>query len=86
MLDTVRAGLSTDVDGDHRTNGDVLREKQNWTLRFDEFKIWDQKLGPFTVDACCDPSGRNALVKTFWDDCLAEDWAGHVVWCNPPYT
>jgi hypothetical protein len=66
MIRTVIAGLMSTDNDDHRATGDALREKQNWTLRFDEFERGNKRFG-FTVDACCDSSGRNALLKTFWD-------------------
>lgn len=40
----------------------------------------------FTLDAAA--SAENALVSTYYteaDDALAQPWAPHVVWCNPPY-
>lgn len=41
----------------------------------------------FTVDAAA--SNLNALLPLYWTlgtDGLAQSWAGHRVWCNPPYT
>lgn len=41
----------------------------------------------FTVDAAA--SNENALLDTYWDrttDGLTQDWSGHRVWCNPPYS
>lgn len=40
----------------------------------------------FTLDACALPS--NAKCAKYFTpevDGLAQDWAGEVVWCNPPY-
>lgn len=42
---------------------------------------------PFSVDAAA--TSENALVKHYWtktDDGLKQDWCGHCVWCNPPYS
>jgi phage N-6-adenine-methyltransferase len=41
----------------------------------------------FTVDAAA--SDENALVGNYWtkeNDGLKQDWSGHTVWCNPPYS
>ena len=41
----------------------------------------------FTVDAAADPD--NAKCPVFWtieDNGLLQVWAGHRVWCNPPYS
>lgn len=59
----------------------------------DDREITDDDFDPiahrfgFTVDAAASP--HNAKVGTFWtkDDCgLVHTWAGHRVWCNPPYS
>jgi phage N-6-adenine-methyltransferase len=41
----------------------------------------------FTLDAAA--SAENARCPTYFtidDDGLAQDWSGHRVWCNPPYS
>lgn len=41
----------------------------------------------FTVDAAA--SDENHLLPLYWtrnDDGLSQDWSGHRVWCNPPYS
>ncbi|MDF5056377.1 DNA N-6-adenine-methyltransferase [Vibrio parahaemolyticus] len=41
----------------------------------------------FTLDAAAEP--ETALCKTYFteeDDALVQDWSGHVVFCNPPYS
>lgn len=41
----------------------------------------------FTIDAAA--SAANALHNKYWsaeDDALAQDWSGHTVFCNPPYS
>ena len=59
-------------------------------MNYQEFHRWATRFGPFDVDACCDPLGKNKLVSTAWwskeNSCLDNDWAGKRVWCNPPYT
>lgn len=43
--------------------------------------------GGFTVDAAA--NAENATCSTFWsikDDGIEQDWKGHRVFCNPPYT
>lgn len=40
----------------------------------------------FTVDACALPS--NTKLPAFWtpkQNGLIQEWAGHRIWCNPPY-
>ena len=47
----------------------------------------DLRLGPFTLDAAAAP--HNAKCETYFtieDDSLKQSWAGHKVWCNPPYS
>lgn len=41
----------------------------------------------FTVDAAA--SDENALLPVYWtkeQDALKQSWAGHRVWCNPPFS
>jgi site-specific DNA-methyltransferase (adenine-specific) len=41
----------------------------------------------FTVDAAA--TAENALVNYIWtiaDNALRQNWSGHRVWCNPPYS
>lgn len=50
------------------------------------FALLDLKYG-FTVDVAA--SHENAKCKQWWTvetDGLAHSWAGHRVWCNPPYS
>ena len=63
----------------------LLRDNQDWQVHPKEFQRWDG-FYKFTVDACADKKGRNAQLPKFWTDCMKEDWRGHVIWCNPPYT
>ena len=64
------------------------RDNQDWKLNYQEYHRWFTRVGPFDVDACCDPQGKNKLVVKYWsvdDSCLNHCWAGMKVWCNPPY-
>ena len=63
----------------------MLRDNQDWQVHPREFQRWDL-FYKFTVDACADKGGRNAQLPKYWTDCLKEDWRGHRIWCNPPYT
>ena len=63
----------------------LLKDKQDWQLDPKEFQRWN-RFYRFTVDACTDALGRNAQLAQYWTNCLQEDWRGHVVWCNPPFT
>ena len=45
-------------------------------------------MGPFSLDACADRAGTNAMVERYWSslqDCTKQDWGGHNAWCNPPF-
>jgi hypothetical protein len=55
-----------------------------------EFSKIQRMIGlKFTLDACCNPDGNNALVqecfKSAQDSFLDYDCTGHTVWLNPPY-
>eukprot|EP00873_Tetraselmis_striata_P039280 jgi/Tetstr1/459544/TSEL_004909.t1 len=63
-------------------------DDQDWRLLSDIFRALEAACGPFDVDACADPLGRNSFCPAFWsaiDSCLAHDWAGRRVYCNPPF-
>eukprot|EP00873_Tetraselmis_striata_P009219 jgi/Tetstr1/429483/TSEL_019390.t1 len=63
-------------------------DDQDWHLLSDIFRALEAACGPFDVDACADPLGRNSFCPAFWseiDSCLAHDWAGRRVYCNPPF-
>ena len=55
-------------------------------MRKSIFEKYQNQFGKFDVDACCDLAGHNRQVDRYWHDCLAEQWRGLHVWCNPPYT
>ena len=41
----------------------------------------------FTIDAAA--SAENAMLPDYWtreQDAFAQEWGGHRVWCNPPYS
>lgn len=52
----------------------------------EDFAIWHKRFR-FTIDVAA--ALHNAKVAPFFnrsDDGLAQSWAGHRVWCNPPYS
>ena len=58
-------------------------------LRFEFDRIAHRIGHPFTLDACADPQGSNALVPNFCSptrDFLHEPLAGQHVWLNPPFS
>jgi len=71
------------------------RDVSDWMFRPDLFRAIDAKFGPFNWDACADEYGHNAQLPNFWaadhgqlrlhTGCLANDWAGKAVWCNPDF-
>ena len=74
------------ADGLSRLKGAV--DDQDWQLSSRVFRALASAWGPFAVDACSDPLGRNAYCEVFWsplDSCLVHDWAGLRVYCNPPF-
>ena len=65
------------------------RDQQDWTLRSEEFERWQNRYGPFDVDACCDLHGTNrqrVAGGKYWTNCIKEVWDGLRVWCNPPFS
>ena len=58
----------------------------NWRFNKTEFAIISGVAGPFTLDACANPT--TALTPDFCDEHtspLDRDWKGHRVWCHPPW-
>lgn len=52
-----------------------------------DFREFDRRFGPFTLDAAAAP--HNAKCSRYFtraDDGLEQSWAGERVWCNPPYS
>ena len=65
-------------------------DNQDRMLNKAEFSKLQRMIGlRFTLDACCNPDGSNALVpdlyKSAEDSFLEYDCSGHNVWLNPPY-
>jgi len=65
-------------------------DNQDRMLLASEFSKIQKMIGlRFTLDACCNPDGSNALVpelyKSAEDSFLEYDCSGHHVWLNPPY-
>ncbi len=57
-----------------------------WATPQHFFDRLDQLLGPFTLDPCSNDSNYKVKNRfTEADDGLAQDWAGNVVFMNPPY-
>jgi hypothetical protein len=77
---------NTLADGISRLKGHV--DDQDWRLDPQVHALLHARWGPFHVDACSDPLGRNAFYPTFWselDSCLLHSWGGRHVYCNPPF-
>jgi phage N-6-adenine-methyltransferase len=58
---------------------------EEWATPPDFFAQLDREFG-FTLDPCA--TRQNAKCAHFYTkayDGLAQDWGGHVVFCNPPY-
>lgn len=76
---------NTPADAISRLKG--LRDNQDWQILRQIFERLAALVGPFAVDACADPLGRNAYCTVYWstiDKCLADDWADQHIYCNPP--
>ncbi|MDZ7732222.1 MAG: DNA N-6-adenine-methyltransferase [Acidimicrobiia bacterium] len=66
-----------------RTNPDV----DDRSTTAEVFEPLDRRFGHFTVDVAA--AAHNTKVAHYWtveQDGLAQDWGGHRVWCNPPYS
>ena len=64
------------------------RDTTDWQFDAELFRSYNLLYGPFSVDACSDDAGYNALCPSYWcagDSCLQHSWAGKSVWCNPPF-
>lgn len=60
-------------------------ERQDWATP-DE--LWERLNGIYAFDLDAAASRENTRCKTYFDastDGLAQSWASHRVWCNPPY-
>jgi hypothetical protein len=57
----------------------------DWMFNPKKFRQINKKLGPFDVDACCDPAGSNKLLEKFWSDTLNQSFKGLSVWCFCPF-
>jgi len=62
------------------------KSRQTWRTpeRFYDYCAF--RFGPFTLDAAADK--HNTKCERFYgeaDNGLEQSWAGHKVWCNPPY-
>jgi phage N-6-adenine-methyltransferase len=60
-------------------------ETDMWATPQEFFTELDQEFN-FTLDPCASPENTKcAKYFTVDDDGLRQDWAGHTVFCNPPY-
>ena len=78
--------LNVRADGISRLRGAL--DDQDWQLRPSLFAQLAASWGPFDVDACSDPLGRNAHCPVFWSElnsCLDNSWSDLHVYCNPPF-
>ena len=60
--------------------------RNNWETPPELFGLYDREYG-FTLDVCA--SAENAKCTRYFDakaDALAQSWAGHTCWMNPPFT
>lgn len=60
-------------------------DRSDWQILPRFFQEYSALCGPFTVDACSDPKGLNAMVENFWTekyDFCKQDWAGNNAWAN----
>lgn len=57
-----------------------------WATPPDTFRKLDAEFGPFTLDPCATPqNAKTPLFFTKEQDGLAQPWAPHKVFMNPPY-
>lgn len=66
---------------------DVLfsSDSAEWSTPQDFFDTLNQKWN-FTLDPCATHENHKcSLYYTKMDDGLTKSWAGHIVYCNPPY-
>jgi len=60
-------------------------ETDMWATPQEFFTELDQEFN-FTLDPCASPENAKCTKYfTVEDDGLRQDWAGHTVFCNPPY-
>ena len=67
---------------------EVLLNTVDWMFDRDEFKYWNAKYGPCSLDACADVHGTNAQVENYCStnkSFLARDFMGECVWMNAPF-
>lgn len=58
----------------------------NWATPQDFYEKLNWRFGTFDLDPCASPT--NTKCSNFFtaqEDGLKKDWAGHTVFCNPPY-
>jgi len=69
-------------------NSNILlsSKKQDWSTPSDFFDKLSWRFGPFDLDPCATPHNTKCVnFYTEAEDGLSKDWAGHTVFCNPPY-
>ena len=62
------------------------KASDEWRTPLDLYQRYD-RIWHFTVDGAA--SAANAQHPCYWDqatNALIQDWAGHTVWLNPPYS
>ena len=65
-----------------------LRDRTDWRFHPKEHAEYAAIYGPFTVDACVDPAGENAVAKKFYhsqNSFLKANVEGENVWLNVPF-
>jgi hypothetical protein len=71
---------------EHTVSSEI--DQSDWQIHPRIFFRYNAELGPYDVDAACDPQGRNAFVPEYWtakDDLTQQDWAHQNTWCNVPF-
>ena len=66
----------------------TVKDWADYNMIAPEFHRWQKTQGPYDVDGCCDPEGRNRQPvkgKSHWWDCTANDFTNKNIWLNPPF-
>ena len=64
------------------------RDTDDWMFDSSQFAVYNEKFGPFSIEACASDDGSNAHLPEHWcpsNSCLDNSWIGHTVFCNPPW-
>lgn len=82
QLDLITVPRMLDISGEAVGSA----ESDEWYTPFSAFDPWDREF-KFTLDVCASAeSAKTELYFSKEQDGLAQSWAHHRVWCNPPYS